>query len=195
MPKSTCSVEGCDRPYHAHGLCGMHWQRQRRLDPAEKARAAAWAKSPAGRAVQARGRAKYRASPQGQQTEVAYRASAERRASAARYTVGEKFKTQQARYRATPRGKASSRRSVDRYRAQKAGVRFWPVSLAELVERDNGMCQLCGQPVRSDAKFPHPLSPSADHIVPLSLGGPHAAENLQLTHLVCNIRKGNRAVA
>lgn len=27
----TCTVEGCDRPHYARGLCNMHWQRQRRL--------------------------------------------------------------------------------------------------------------------------------------------------------------------
>jgi hypothetical protein len=192
MSKRTCSVDGCDSPYHAHGLCGRHCAAQRYASPEGRAKSLAWHASPAGRASHARSKAAYRASPEGQQAEAAYRASAKRKAALMKYTAGEKFKTQQARYRATSRGKASTKRSVDRYRAQKAGVRFWPMSLAELVERDNGTCQLCGQVVRADAKFPHPMSPSVDHIVPLSLGGPHIAENLQLAHLVCNIRKGNR---
>lgn len=32
--KTNCYVEVCDRPHHAHGLCGMHAQRMRRTgDP------------------------------------------------------------------------------------------------------------------------------------------------------------------
>ena len=240
MSKRTCSVDGCDRPYHAHGLCGMHWQRQRRLDPAEKARDAAWAKSPPGLASLARGRAKYRASPEGQQAEAAYRTSAERKAALMKYTAGEKFKAQQARYRATPKGKATNYRAVARYhathkdriaaqrdtpesreaqirgrraraatpvgrakksakealrRALKCGVESERVTVLALIERDQGRCGLCGQAVLLETKYPDPLSPSMDHILPLSLGGPHVADNLQLAHLICNIRKGNRAVA
>jgi 5-methylcytosine-specific restriction endonuclease McrA len=33
---------------------------------------------------------------------------------------------------------------------------------------------------------------TVDHIIPLSKGGAHAVANLQLAHLACNIRKGNR---
>lgn len=33
---------------------------------------------------------------------------------------------------------------------------------------------------------------SLDHILPLSLGGPHSASNLQLTCLQCNLEKGNK---
>jgi 5-methylcytosine-specific restriction endonuclease McrA len=33
---------------------------------------------------------------------------------------------------------------------------------------------------------------SVDHIVPLSLGGPHTLDNAQLAHLRCNAIKGNR---
>lgn len=29
-PKKTCSIPGCERPYHANGYCGMHAQRAKR---------------------------------------------------------------------------------------------------------------------------------------------------------------------
>lgn len=36
MSKSTCSIDGCDKPYLARGLCSMHYKRARRLgDPGE----------------------------------------------------------------------------------------------------------------------------------------------------------------
>jgi 5-methylcytosine-specific restriction endonuclease McrA len=36
------------------------------------------------------------------------------------------------------------------------------------------------------------MGPSLDHIEPLSLGGKHVPENVQITHLACNMAKGNR---
>ena len=52
-------------------------------------------------------------------------------------------------------------------------------------------CALCGKPVDFSLKFPDPMSPTVDHIVPIAKGGhPSALENLQLAHLSCNRRKG-----
>lgn len=79
-----------------------------------------------------------------------------------------------------------------RRRAQKkatADVR--PVLLAEIRERDGNRCHLCRKLV-SVKLYPHPLSASLDHIVPLSLDGEHVPENVRLAHLRCNVAKGNR---
>jgi len=65
------------------------------------------------------------------------------------------------------------------------------VSLADLRVRDADRCGICGKRV-PDKAYPHPESPSFDHIVPLSVGGTHEAANLQLAHLGCNLRKGAR---
>jgi len=55
------------------------------------------------------------------------------------------------------------------------------------------VCALCGQPVDKHLKFPHPMSASIDHIVPIAKGGhPSAYENLQLTHLICNQVKSSK---
>jgi 5-methylcytosine-specific restriction endonuclease McrA len=61
--------------------------------------------------------------------------------------------------------------------------------MAYLRERDGDVCQLCGLPV-VDEPFPHPLSPTFDHIMPLSQGGLHERSNLQLAHFSCNSSKG-----
>jgi 5-methylcytosine-specific restriction endonuclease McrA len=66
------------------------------------------------------------------------------------------------------------------------------VSLAELFERDNGRCQICGHELSMDTRWPNPHTPTRDHIVPLSKGGTHERSNLQLACAVCNVRKGNR---
>lgn len=54
------------------------------------------------------------------------------------------------------------------------------------------MCQICNAPVLTDAIYPEPLSPTIDHIVPLSRDGKHQADNVQLAHWLCNARKSDR---
>jgi 5-methylcytosine-specific restriction endonuclease McrA len=77
-----------------------------------------------------------------------------------------------------------------RVRLKFAGVEYFYVE--DIFERDKWICALCGQPVDPSLKNPHPQSKSIDHIIPVSKGGAHTMENVQLAHLVCNIRKGNR---
>jgi 5-methylcytosine-specific restriction endonuclease McrA len=66
------------------------------------------------------------------------------------------------------------------------------VSLADLFERANGRCQLCGYELSMDTKRPDPRTPTRDHIIPLSKGGTHERKNMQLACDVCNVRKSNR---
>lgn len=55
-----------------------------------------------------------------------------------------------------------------------------------------GRCAICGKMVDTSLKRPHPLAPEVDHIVPIAKGGhPSAMDNLQLTHSVCNRKKGS----
>ena len=61
--------------------------------------------------------------------------------------------------------------------------------------RDGWVCQICGKPVNPDEKYPSSVSPSIDHIVPLSRGGSHTFENVQLTHLKCNKQKFTKTLA
>ncbi len=57
------------------------------------------------------------------------------------------------------------------------------------------ICALCGKPVDRSLKFPHPMSATIDHIIPIQKGGhPSALDNLQLAHLVCNQTKGTKLV-
>lgn len=77
----------------------------------------------------------------------------------------------------------------------RKGPKGYALNAAELAERDGADCALCGDLVDFALKAPHAMSPSVDHILPRSKGGSHDAENLQLAHLRCNTRKGNRLVA
>lgn len=65
----------------------------------------------------------------------------------------------------------------------------------EVFERDDWLCGLCGEPVDKDLAWPDPMSASLDHITPLSRGGAHTLDNVQLAHLACNIRKNNKVTA
>ena len=91
-----------------------------------------------------------------------------------------------------------SRRSRDTRREYRRRRREWMreesenIDRVEVFEDDSYVCQLCGAPVLALAKFPHPLSPSIDHIVPLSKGGRHVRANVQTAHFRCNSAKQDR---
>lgn len=80
-------------------------------------------------------------------------------------------------------------------RAQKLGTRTELLRPIDIYERDIWLCGLCSTAVDPDAAWPDPMSPSLDHILPLSKGGAHTYENVQLAHLTCNVSKGNRVAA
>lgn len=56
-------------------------------------------------------------------------------------------------------------------------------------------CGICGKPVDFSQRYPHPLSPCIDHIIPVAKGGhPSDIENLQLAHWTCNRQKSDKLV-
>jgi 5-methylcytosine-specific restriction endonuclease McrA len=59
----------------------------------------------------------------------------------------------------------------------------------EIFERDGWRCGICRRRVSQKLSWPHPRSVSLDHIVPISAGGGHVRENVQCSHLECNLRK------
>ena len=62
----------------------------------------------------------------------------------------------------------------------------------EIFERDDWTCGICNNFVEKDMKYPDPLCATIDHIVPISRGGGHTHNNVQLAHFVCNRKKGNK---
>lgn len=61
-----------------------------------------------------------------------------------------------------------------------------------IFKRDKWICQLCGKKVNPKWVGNHPLAPTIDHIIPISLGGADAPYNVQLAHRDCNKIKSNR---
>lgn len=85
------------------------------------------------------------------------------------------------------------RSDIHRHRARRYGVEYEPISNRSVFERDDWRCGICGEDVDRSVKAPHPLSPSLDHVVPMSLGGGHTLDNVQCAHFRCNTLKGARA--
>ncbi|MEA4965397.1 MAG: HNH endonuclease signature motif containing protein [Oscillospiraceae bacterium] len=57
------------------------------------------------------------------------------------------------------------------------------------------VCGICGKPVDFSLKYPHPLSPCIDHIIPIAKGGhPSDLDNLQLAHWTCNRQKSDKLI-
>ena len=53
------------------------------------------------------------------------------------------------------------------------------------VERQSGLCGICGEPITGEIHL--------DHIIPESLGGETTLANLQAAHALCNLRKRLRS--
>lgn len=71
------------------------------------------------------------------------------------------------------------------------------ITLDELIVRDCGICQICGLAIDlEDIKDGHirSLYPTLDHIIPLSKGGSHTWDNVQLAHMKCNAQKGTKLI-
>jgi 5-methylcytosine-specific restriction endonuclease McrA/biotin operon repressor len=69
-------------------------------------------------------------------------------------------------------------------RARFAGQYVERVESLIVLERDDGVCGICGGDV-------DPMRFHVDHIIPLSKGGVHAYSNVQVAHPSCNVRKHN----
>ena len=58
--------------------------------------------------------------------------------------------------------------------------------------RTQEICGICGKPVDKTLRYPHPMSPTVDHIIPVVKGGhPSDLDNLQLAHWCCNRQKSD----
>lgn len=82
------------------------------------------------------------------------------------------------------------RAAARKRRALKAGATVGPPFTREdIFVRDGWVCQLCGGLIDPALQWPHLMSATEDHIVPLNRGGEHSAANVQAAHYSCNSRK------
>lgn len=86
---------------------------------------------------------------------------------------------------------------VDNRRRYQAGTRRrFPVVRGQarqaIFDRDGWRCGLCHAVIDPSLAWPHPGSPSIDHIDP---HGAHEPANWQASHLACNVQAGAKAAA
>jgi len=77
-----------------------------------------------------------------------------------------------------------------RQRARAYGVAYEPFNRNRVFDRDGWICGICHEPIDKRLAFPHLMSVSLDHVVPMVLGGPHTQANTQAAHFICNSIKG-----
>ena len=70
------------------------------------------------------------------------------------------------------------------YKARKRASKVGIVNENKLINEWDGYCGICKEKVEKNYHI--------DHIIPLSKGGSHSQENLQITHPSCNFRKSNK---
>jgi 5-methylcytosine-specific restriction endonuclease McrA len=68
--------------------------------------------------------------------------------------------------------------------AKKRSNGVGPVDVEVIIQRTNGKCHICGKKVSKRTM-------SLDHLIPIAQGGPTITANLGLSHLKCNMKRGN----
>ena len=112
---------------------------------------------------------------------------------AARYLANrDRIRAVQAKWRAA--NPEAIRELNHRYRLSKRSVVSEPYTLAEIYDRDKGICQICHKRVNPRLKRPSVRGPSIDHIIPLAQGGNNTRANVQLAHYSCNTKKSHFTV-
>lgn len=188
----TCTVDGCVKPHDAKGLCTAHITNLRRHGAPTRRRQQGeildGKKICAGCQLdlslgEFHLRLEARASRCKKCRAVYSKAHRESRIDITR---------QQARESAARRPH-QRRDAARKRRAAIRSVHVEDVSSIEVHDRDGWICGICQQAIPRVTVWPHPLSPSLDHVIPVSLGGQHSYSNTQASHLVCNMSKGARA--
>lgn len=78
--------------------------------------------------------------------------------------------------------------SANRYRARLLGAYHEPVDRTAIIDRDGGICYLCGN-------TPTGWQLTLDHVIPLVRGGSHTPDNLRVACRSCNARKKQRLLS
>lgn len=91
----------------------------------------------------------------------------------------------------------SGRRNESRRRSLKKKNGFSIYTETQVLELYGSNCYLCGKGIDMTAsrlagrgKWEYGLN--IDHVIPISKGGPDTIENVRPSHVLCNIKKGDR---
>lgn len=88
-------------------------------------------------------------------------------------------------------------KGTHRRRARKFGVPYeYGITLAKLIKRDGLRCAICGGLCNLNdhgwSEYIGATYPSIDHIIPMSKGGGHTWDNVQVAHMICNSLKSDK---
>lgn len=197
---STCKIDGCDARVKARGWCSGHysrWQRNGDVDADMPIRTdlATPAECPKAYDSGCRcdGCREVKRTYVRQWQEDNLQAVRARPVPPGKHGTSSGYSYYQCRCdkcRAWKRLDPATRAARGRYRARLQQAQHVPYDIRDLHARDGGKCGICGHRVDLAVGYPHPQSPSIDHILPLSEGGDDTPNNVQVTHLTCNVSKG-----
>lgn len=211
-PGRTCAVATCNQPTHANGWCRTHDDRQRRTGSVQAdvpvkpmfrfkgAVAPVCSVATCDEATDSRGlcRGHYRRFMKTGDVQADVPLRRPRRVAGScekpdcddpMFALGVcKRHWERDYYKAKPE---RAFRAAHRRRARKRKAHVEDVDRQAVFERDGWVCQLCRKPIDPTIAWPHSMSPSLDHGIPLGKGGLHSMANCQAAHLGCNISKGD----
>lgn len=219
MDQRTCTIDGCDKPHRARGLCGSHYQQ---LHQGTRHAKVTTACSVCGTPVEKVGSTGTKRRPVCSQR-CRYYLTWERWPEDGKELVGPVPRRWEPRTQPLVKSRPSvrftsgqcqqcgcwfldycegSRRRPGRYCTERCKRRyrnkhdthrgFWVTdqSRSAIYQRDQATCQLCFDPVDLNLNYSDEWSATLDHIVPRSLGGSNRSENLRLAHRWCNTVRG-----
>lgn len=154
-----CSIEGCENPLLARGLCQRHYNQTEKVKNKQKE----YSKTEKGRATKRRKQKKWLATEAG--------------------------RFARDKYRKSEKGLEKNRQMSHKRRLRVETLSSDSFTSLDVFQRDNWICCLCGEEIDKKLKFPHPRAATLEHLTPLSRGGTHTLENVSCAHFSCNAQK------
>ena len=91
------------------------------------------------------------------------------------------------------RGLYSNRPAYTKRPERDTALRSQYEANKKIILATQSICGICGKPVDKSIKYPDPMSPTVDHIIPIAAhGDPVSLDNLQLAHRYCNRMKSDK---
>lgn len=191
--RQACVIDGCDSPVRGRGWCGAHYLRWRAHGDPQ------WTPPSHDQCV-VDGCSKAPRSPTASMCEAHYcrlwrngtLATGQCTLCQEPLPVGSMINRQFCEACYLDRRRARTRDEQHRRRVAMLSGESERIDSLEIYERDGWKCGLCRRRVNPALRWPHRMSASLDHIVPLAKGGQHVRTNVHLAHLTCNLSKQHR---